>query len=176
MSVHRFSVAAAVASILLASAANAEGPDGVPEPGDASADSLQDIDRTIELLEAAREQVAGGRPVPIPTCRRSEMNPVADGRDVCAAADPHTASLTITKLQNPVKESFEALNNNLREISKRQKNFGKALEKVTPISRALPKPVCPRSRHALEMTNSSSRPCPPARSRLNTMPWPTTLS
>lgn len=50
--------------------------------------------------------------------------------ETSAAKDPHTASITMTKLQNPVKDRFEALNKDLRDISKHQKNFGKALDKV----------------------------------------------
>lgn len=38
----------------------------------------------------------------------------------------------MTKLQNPIKDRFEALNRDLRDASKHQKNFGKALDKVWP--------------------------------------------
>ena len=38
----------------------------------------------------------------------------------------------MTKLQNPIKDRFEALNRDLRDASKHQKNFGKALDKVGP--------------------------------------------
>lgn len=40
----------------------------------------------------------------------------------------------MTKLQNPIKDRFEALNRDLRDSSKQQKNFGKALDKVRPPS------------------------------------------
>ena len=36
----------------------------------------------------------------------------------------------MTKLQNPIKEGFDALNEDLRDVSKGQKNFGKAVDKV----------------------------------------------
>ncbi|SPO02392.1 related to RMD5 Cytosolic protein required for sporulation and for the ubiquitination of the gluconeogenetic enzyme fructose-1,6-bisphosphatase [Cephalotrichum gorgonifer] len=70
--------------------------------------AVEDADRIVALLEAAREQVAG-------------------------AKDQHAASLTMTKLQNPIKDRFEALNRDLREASKQQKNFGKALDKSLPL-------------------------------------------
>ncbi|PKS08272.1 hypothetical protein jhhlp_005215 [Lomentospora prolificans] len=69
--------------------------------------AVSDADRIIALLQAARDQVAN-------------------------AKDPHTASITMTKLQNPIKDRFEALNKDLRDISKQQKNFGKALDKSLP--------------------------------------------
>ena len=44
--------------------------------------------------------------------------------------DPHAASLVLTKLQNPIKEAFETVNNDLKAVSKTQKEFGKALDRV----------------------------------------------
>lgn len=44
----------------------------------------------------------------------------------------------MAKLQNPVTAGFDAINNDLKEVSKAQKTFGKALDKVcvqTTISR-----------------------------------------
>ena len=37
----------------------------------------------------------------------------------------------MTKLQNPIKEGFDALTGDLREVSKGQKNLGKVLDKVS---------------------------------------------
>ena len=53
----------------------------------------------------------------------------------------------MTKLQNPIKDRFEALNRDLRDASKQQKNFGKALDKVRPP---------PPSTSSILMTNSDS--------------------
>ena len=38
----------------------------------------------------------------------------------------------MTKLQNPVTGGFESINNDLKEVSKGQKVFGKSLDKVRP--------------------------------------------
>ncbi|OLN84324.1 Protein RMD5-like protein A [Colletotrichum chlorophyti] len=69
--------------------------------------AARDADKLLDLLVQAREQVAN-------------------------ASDPHRASLTMTKLQNPVNAGFEAINNDLKEVSKAQKVFGKALDKSFP--------------------------------------------
>ncbi|KAK3329072.1 CTLH/CRA C-terminal to lish motif domain-containing protein [Apodospora peruviana] len=70
--------------------------------------AVDNVDRIIEQLSAAREQVA-------------------------QALDPHTASLTLTKLQNPTKVAFEKVNDNLKEASSAQKKFGKALNEHFPL-------------------------------------------
>ncbi len=50
---------------------------------------------------------------------------------VCLLAnDPHTTSLTLTKLQNPIREGLDALNNDFRNVHKAQKDFEKALKAV----------------------------------------------
>ncbi|RYP82362.1 hypothetical protein DL769_001687 [Monosporascus sp. CRB-8-3] len=66
-------------------------------------DAVEDVDKIIELLSEAREKVA-------------------------AANDPHTTSLTLTKLQNPIREGLDTLNNDLRNVHKAQKDFEKALK------------------------------------------------
>jgi len=75
-------------------------------PGLAAA--VGNVDRILDLLTAARDQVAG-------------------------ALDPHTASLTMTKLQNPTRVAFEAVNASLKEASGTQKKLGKALDKSFPL-------------------------------------------
>ena len=45
-------------------------------------------------------------------------------------SDPSTTSVTLAKLQNPVKQSFDSINNDLKEVYKGLGNYGKALEKV----------------------------------------------
>ncbi|KAM0329197.1 hypothetical protein ACHAQA_004496 [Verticillium albo-atrum] len=68
--------------------------------------AVEDADKLLEMLIQAREQVAG-------------------------ATDPHRASLTMTKLQNPINARFDAINNDLKEVSKGQKVFGKSLDKAS---------------------------------------------
>lgn len=53
------------------------------------------------------------------------------------ASDPHTASLTLTRLQNPVKEGFEAINDDLRKVDRARKDFSKVLNRRFP-ARPLP--------------------------------------
>jgi E3 ubiquitin-protein transferase RMND5 len=84
------------------------------------------VDRIIELLVEAREQIAQSKfghmipDAPIPSRR-------TDSR---TDADTHTANATMMKLQKPIKEGFETINDNLKEVSKGQRNLGKALDKV----------------------------------------------
>jgi len=47
----------------------------------------------------------------------------------------------MTRLQNPISKGFESLNDNLREVTKGQKNFGKALDKASRTSKPLLPPT-----------------------------------
>ncbi|KAK4100711.1 hypothetical protein N658DRAFT_427359 [Parathielavia hyrcaniae] len=69
--------------------------------------AAHDVDKIIDLLSDAREQIAG-------------------------AMDPHTASLTMTKLQNPVKTAFDRVNDDLKAASSAHKKVGRALDKNFP--------------------------------------------
>lgn len=42
----------------------------------------------------------------------------------------NSASVTLAKLQNPVKQSFEVINNDLKDVYKGLGNYSKALDKV----------------------------------------------
>jgi len=50
--------------------------------------------------------------------------------DLTTAPDQHSVSLVMTRLQNPINRGFEALNRSLADVSKAQKKFGRALDKV----------------------------------------------
>ncbi|KAI1081979.1 CTLH/CRA C-terminal to lish motif domain-containing protein [Whalleya microplaca] len=63
---------------------------------------VQDVDKIIDLLTTARERVA-------------------------AANDPHTTSLTLTKLQNPIKEQLDNLNSDFRAVHRAQTEFNKSM-------------------------------------------------
>ncbi|KAI1823028.1 CTLH/CRA C-terminal to lish motif domain-containing protein [Xylaria intraflava] len=67
--------------------------------------AVEDVDRLIESLVSAREEVA-------------------------ASNDPHTTSLTLTKLQNPVSAQLEAINSDLGRVHKAQTAFHKAVGKA----------------------------------------------
>ncbi|KAH7156381.1 CTLH/CRA C-terminal to lish motif domain-containing protein [Dactylonectria macrodidyma] len=69
--------------------------------------AIDDVDQIIELLTAAREQVA-------------------------TEPDAHRIGMAMTTLQNPVKARFEAITQDLKEVTKAQKGFGKALDKAIP--------------------------------------------
>jgi hypothetical protein len=90
--------------------------------------AVADVDQLIEMLSAARDQVATCK---IPLFRHAWPRDISPRlTETFTALDPHTASLTMTKLQNPIKERFEAVNEDLRKVSRLQKDFGKALDKV----------------------------------------------
>ncbi|KAI0474757.1 CTLH/CRA C-terminal to lish motif domain-containing protein [Xylaria cf. heliscus] len=64
--------------------------------------AVQDVERLIDFLVSAREEVA-------------------------AANDPHTTTLALTKLQNPVSTQLETINSDLGRVHKSQNAFHKAL-------------------------------------------------
>ncbi|KAI8965396.1 CTLH/CRA C-terminal to lish motif domain-containing protein [Daldinia sp. FL1419] len=66
-------------------------------------DAVQDVDKIIDLLTAARERVA-------------------------SANNPHTTNVTLAKLQNPIKEQLDGLNSDLRRVYKAQNEFNKSLK------------------------------------------------
>ncbi|KAI1739246.1 CTLH/CRA C-terminal to lish motif domain-containing protein [Xylaria scruposa] len=67
--------------------------------------AVQDVDRLIDLLVSAREEVA-------------------------AANDPHTASQSLVKLQNRVNAQLETINSDLGRVHKSQNAFHKSLAKA----------------------------------------------
>ncbi|ORY55498.1 CTLH/CRA C-terminal to lish motif domain-containing protein [Pseudomassariella vexata] len=64
--------------------------------------ALGHVDNIIDLLTNAREKIA-------------------------TANDPHTTSLTLTKLQNPTREGLEGVNEHLRNVHRAQTKYNKAL-------------------------------------------------
>ncbi|KAJ4422723.1 hypothetical protein N0V82_002620 [Gnomoniopsis sp. IMI 355080] len=74
--------------------------------------AVADADNIINILQKARDQIA-------------------------EASSSHTASLTLTRLQNPVRQGFEAINDDLKKSDRVRKDVGKALTKRFP-ARALP--------------------------------------
>ncbi|KAI0020136.1 CTLH/CRA C-terminal to lish motif domain-containing protein [Xylariomycetidae sp. FL0641] len=78
------------------------------------ADTLGDVDKIIDLLTSAKESVA-------------------------AANDPHTTSLSLTKLQNPIKERLDGLSGGLKHVHKAQNDFNKSLRAAfTPKEGSMP--------------------------------------
>ncbi|TVY49837.1 LisH domain-containing protein [Lachnellula occidentalis] len=68
-------------------------------------ESIQDVDKILEQLEAARESIV---------------------------QDPHSASFTLAKLQNPLKHGFDKVNEDLKKVHKGQSAYGRALDKNLP--------------------------------------------
>ncbi|PHH82435.1 hypothetical protein CDD82_6012 [Ophiocordyceps australis] len=74
--------------------------------------AIKDVDALIETLLQAREQVA-------------------------ADADARSIQNIMMSLQTPVKHHLESINNDLKEVTRAQKSYGKALDKAMP-QRELP--------------------------------------
>jgi len=72
--------------------------------------SIEDVDKIIEQLERTRESII---------------------------ADPNSASITLAKLQNPLKYGCDKVNDDLKKVYKGHSNYGKVLDKNFPI-KALP--------------------------------------
>ena len=51
--------------------------------------------------------------------------------NACFFIDPTSASITLAKLQNPVKAAFNATNDNLKETHSALNKYGRALDKVS---------------------------------------------
>ncbi|KAF9771257.1 hypothetical protein IL306_011115 [Fusarium sp. DS 682] len=69
--------------------------------------AIDDVDQVIELLTNAREQIA-------------------------QEPDATRTGMTMMTLQNPVKARFERITSDLKDVTKAQKSFGKALDKALP--------------------------------------------
>ncbi|CAI6081334.1 hypothetical protein V2G26_011632 [Clonostachys chloroleuca] len=70
--------------------------------------AIGDVDKILEMLERTREQVA-------------------------QESESHKISMAMTRLQNPIKEKCDAITSDLKEVTKAQRAFGKALDKAMPL-------------------------------------------
>lgn len=66
------------------------------------AKTIQDVQKTIDLLQSARDAVA---------------------------SEPDTAAITMAKLKQPVKQSFDKLDEDLKDVNKGLNQYSKALDK-----------------------------------------------
>ncbi|KAF4125051.1 hypothetical protein GMORB2_3890 [Geosmithia morbida] len=82
--------------------------------------AIDDVDKVIELLQSTRDQVA---------------------QEADDSGDPelysHKVSSAMTSLQNPVRQRLDAITDDLKDVTKAQRSFGKALDKAMPV-RELP--------------------------------------
>lgn len=103
--------------------------------------SVEDVQKTIDLLKRARDAVAASRYRDAVSLMSSFET---SSRAILAVQmltnhrfeDHSNASLTLAKLQNPVKQAFDAVNSDLKEIHKVLGDYSKALDKVTEFSAA----------------------------------------
>jgi len=84
--------------------------------------SIDDVQKTIDLLLNARNAIAAGEYLCTHwTLRRPIL------RD---ALDPSSAAATLAKLQDPVKQSFDKVNDDLKEVHSALGKYAKELDKV----------------------------------------------
>jgi hypothetical protein len=93
--------------------------------------AINDVDSIIDLLTAARDQVAGGTGPQPKRFIRSTSHGVQSRLTLSIDDDAHRISMAMTTLQNPVKAQFEAITDDLKDVTKAQRSFGKALDKVS---------------------------------------------
>jgi hypothetical protein len=106
--------------------------------------SIHDVDKIIKQLENARESIVSGMEAFLSSLRWGAKSAEFD-RSIPAfacillwhsclhcisLADPNSASITLAKLQNPLKSGFDKVNDDLKKIHKGHSNYGKALDKV----------------------------------------------
>ena len=51
--------------------------------------------------------------------------------------DPTSGPVTLAKLQNPIKQSFEAVTSDLKDVHKGQSKYQKALESVNSVTKQM---------------------------------------
>lgn len=86
--------------------------------------AIDDVDRILDLLAGTRDQVARGTRQPVPAfASLPRVDPLPD-------FDAHRTGMAMTALQSPVKAQLEAINTHLKDVTKSQKAYGKALDKV----------------------------------------------
>ena len=98
--------------------------------------SVEDVQKTIDLLKRARDAVAASRYRDVASLMSTPTTSPRTVFAVCMLTNRllqghGNASLTLAKLQNPVKQSFDAVNSDLKEVHKVLGDYSKALDKVT---------------------------------------------
>jgi hypothetical protein len=91
--------------------------------------AIDDVDLIIGALTDARQKVAQGRP---PNATDGDGDVDAQPQDTSTEADAHWIGMTMMNLQNPVKARMEDITNDLKNVTKAQKGFGKALDRALP--------------------------------------------
>jgi len=93
--------------------------------------SLEDIQKTIDVLTKARDSIGESKCGENPAAAGPLRYPWGiSSLTITTCSDPASTSIILAKLQNPVKQSFDQLNNDLKEVYKGLGNYSKALDKV----------------------------------------------
>lgn len=82
--------------------------------------AIDDVDKIIGILEEKKEQITQSMGLPASSIKTGPNQ----------TPEPDSIPIVMTRLQNPVKTRLDSITNDLKEVNKAQKNFGKALDKV----------------------------------------------
>lgn len=96
--------------------------DKLDKKGDLSR-TIDDVQKTIDLLVAARQAIAAGMPKS-PSGKKDRM--------MLTRIDPSARGPTLAKLKRPVKASLDQVNSDIKDIYSAHKDYSKALDKVRP--------------------------------------------
>ena len=86
--------------------------------------TIEDVQKTIDLLVAAREAIAAGMSGLMLIRFARQYQVLIYGTDGGAAAP------TLAKLKRPVKASLDQVNSDIKDIYSAHKDYAKALDKV----------------------------------------------
>ena len=84
--------------------------------------SVEDIQKIIDQLTTARDSIAASKS--LSDCESNAAN---------TRPDPTSGPVTLAKLQNPIKQSFEAVTSDLKDVHKGQSRYQKALDTVSSL-------------------------------------------
>jgi E3 ubiquitin-protein transferase RMND5 len=83
--------------------------------------SIDDVQKIIDLLEAARESVITSKKI---------LWRTTIFRRLIVCTDPAQAPIALAKLQQPVKRSFERLDSDMKDVYSALGKYGKGLDRV----------------------------------------------
>lgn len=83
--------------------------------------SINDVQKAIDQLVAARAKIVAGMELIFMHSRHSLT---------LTRADPHTAPMTLAKLQDPFKKTLDAAQKDLKPIYSGLNKYGKVLDRV----------------------------------------------
>ncbi|KAJ6129929.1 regulator of gluconeogenesis Rmd5 [Penicillium capsulatum] len=86
---------------------------------------LKNVQSTIDQLQAARDAIASGQ-----SHGMDDSSSVRSIADFFCMVDSASAAVTLAKLQNPVKASFDSINDSLKETHSGLNKYTKSLDKL----------------------------------------------